>query len=235
VFGGRRKLLDAALSLAVQSRSLSSIGIREIARRAGLNPNTFYRHFESLDELGLALVEELGSELRTGLSAIRTALLAGGPVRLGAVGHNSGITGEMVVRQSLTLVLDFVLKHEVAYIVGLRELHGGSPVLRRALRALIDSIAADIATDILRVIPPGLVEEATVHDLAAVIARQVSVLGLEYLEHREQREEFKRQAEHFILLLFYGALAERNYRQASVEVTPKPQAPSKRHTPTSTR
>jgi len=228
VLGGRRKLLDAALSLAAQSRSLSTIGIREIARRAGLNPNTFYRHFENIDELGLALVEELGSELRMGLSAIRAALLAGGPVRLGASGDNPGITAEMVVRQSLTLVLDFVTKYEVAYIVGLRELHGGSPVLRRALRTVIDTIASDIAADIWRVIPAGSVDKTTVYDLAAVITRQVSVLGLEYLEHSEQHDELKRQAEHFILLMFYGALAEKNYRRGSVEVTPKPQASQKR-------
>ena len=38
---GKRLLMDAALRLTSTSRSLSSLGLRELAREAGLNPNTF--------------------------------------------------------------------------------------------------------------------------------------------------------------------------------------------------
>ena len=51
--GGKLKLVQAALRLITQSRSLTSLGLRELAREAGLNPNTFYRHFRNLDEFGL--------------------------------------------------------------------------------------------------------------------------------------------------------------------------------------
>ena len=48
--GGKLKLIQAALRLITETRSLTSLGLRELAREAGLNPNTFYRHFKSLDE-----------------------------------------------------------------------------------------------------------------------------------------------------------------------------------------
>jgi len=46
---GKRLLMEAALRLTSTSRSLSSLGLRELAREAGLNPNTFYRHFRDVD------------------------------------------------------------------------------------------------------------------------------------------------------------------------------------------
>ena len=64
---GRQKLMEAALELAATTRSLASLGLREVARHAGLNPNTFYRHFKDFDDLGVAMLDELGTELRAGL------------------------------------------------------------------------------------------------------------------------------------------------------------------------
>lgn len=64
---GRQKLMGAALELAATTRSLASLGLREVARHAGLNPNTFYRHFKDFDDLGVAMFKDLGTELRAGL------------------------------------------------------------------------------------------------------------------------------------------------------------------------
>src|SRR3954470_21139465 len=60
----RNNLLQASLNLIGEGRSFTSLGIREIAREAGIVPNAFYRHFRNTDELGLALVEESGITLR---------------------------------------------------------------------------------------------------------------------------------------------------------------------------
>ena len=60
----RARLLQAALTLMGEGRSFTSLGLREIAREAGVVPNAFYRHFRNTDELGLVLVEEVGITLR---------------------------------------------------------------------------------------------------------------------------------------------------------------------------
>ena len=46
---GKTLLMEAALALVVRTRSLQALGIREIGREAGLNPNTFYRHFKNME------------------------------------------------------------------------------------------------------------------------------------------------------------------------------------------
>ncbi|MDF5940116.1 TetR family transcriptional regulator [Pseudomonas aeruginosa] len=61
---GKRALLEAALRLGSSSRSLGAIGLRELAREAGLNPNTFYRHFRDIDDLGLTMIRDISTQLR---------------------------------------------------------------------------------------------------------------------------------------------------------------------------
>ena len=60
----RQTLLDAALKLMGDGRSFVSISLREVTREAGVVPTAFYRHFKDMDELGLALVDEVTMSLR---------------------------------------------------------------------------------------------------------------------------------------------------------------------------
>lgn len=79
VAGGKRKLIDAALRLAAARRSFAGLGLRELAREAGLNPNTFYRHFRDMEDLALTAVAEVGNELRPMLRAVRWAVAQDNP------------------------------------------------------------------------------------------------------------------------------------------------------------
>lgn len=60
----RRTIIDAAFRLLNQKRSFSSLSLREVTREAGIAPNSFYRHFDDMEELGLTLVDEGGVVLR---------------------------------------------------------------------------------------------------------------------------------------------------------------------------
>ena len=59
----RRAILDAALALAADS-SLMAISLRQVAKQVGVVPTAFYRHFGSLELVGLALVDESFRSLR---------------------------------------------------------------------------------------------------------------------------------------------------------------------------
>ncbi len=48
----------------ITNRSLASISLREVARAAGIVPTAFYRHFDSIDALGVELVDECMRPLR---------------------------------------------------------------------------------------------------------------------------------------------------------------------------
>jgi len=207
---GRERLMHAAMQLAATTRSLATLGLREVARQAGLNPNTFYRHFTSFDDLGLAVIDQLVGVLRAGLRERRQRAAAKGLSLSDTTDPLANLErAQAIVRESVALVLDFVTDHREAYIVGIRELHGTSPVLRKALRKVMDDIANDMAEDMLKVLRLPLLPPEEVREISGLVVRQMSFFSLEYLEEPEQREAIRRQAERFILWLFWGALAAR--------------------------
>jgi TetR/AcrR family transcriptional regulator, fatty acid biosynthesis regulator len=59
----RAALLRAALRLAA-AHGFASLGLREVAREAGIAPTSFYRHFADMEELGMALIRELVGGVR---------------------------------------------------------------------------------------------------------------------------------------------------------------------------
>ncbi len=207
VQSGRERLMSAAMQLAATTRSLASLGLREVARHAGLNPNTFYRHFSNFDDLGLAVIEQLSGELRKGLRERRQRPAAGG-VLLDASNPAEALRrAQGIVRESVKLVLDFVAEHREAYVVGIREMHGTSPVLRKALRKVMDTLADDMTEDVQGLLHLPVLTQADVREISGMVIRQMTFFSLDYLEHPEQQAQIRGQAERFILLLFWGALA----------------------------
>lgn len=208
---GKRALIEAALRLVSHSRSLSSIGLRELAREAELNPNTFYRHFATIDELGLAIIEDLAQRLRQPLRQLRRQAAARsipgeGPNWIKWLGVDLG-RARRVIHETVQLFFDFVLANPEAFIIGVRELHGASPVLREALAEVMEQFAEDMAEDILdfKLLPLTLSDGVVRH-----ISRQVShglfQQSLDVLTHREQHKHILQIAEEQILMLFTGAL-----------------------------
>ena len=106
----------------------------------------------------------------------------------------------------MRLFFDFVERHPEAFIIGVRELHGPSAVLREALGQVMDDFGADMAEDIalFRLLPEVPAQE--VAQLSRLISRQLFQLSLDYLELPEgQRGEVCALAERQVLLLFTGA------------------------------
>src|SRR5690348_13084244 len=70
----RRAIIAAALKL-LQDRSFSSLSLREVTREVGIVPAAFYRHFESMEALGLVLIDESFRRLRDMLRGARAGKL----------------------------------------------------------------------------------------------------------------------------------------------------------------
>ena len=60
----KEELFEAALNLIGPEKSIASLSLREVAREAGIAPNSFYRHFKDIDELAIALIDRSGIVLR---------------------------------------------------------------------------------------------------------------------------------------------------------------------------
>ena len=207
---GKRQLMAAALRLSSSSRSLCSIGLRELAREAGLNPNTFYRHFRDVDDLGMALIEDIAIQLRQPLRDLRREAAARA-VRVGTedVPLLFGIDmqrGRRVTHETVQLFFDFVDQHPTVFLIGVRELHGSSPLLRQALVKVMGEFAEDMALDILefKLLPSNL-EDAQVRQISQLVSHGLFGQVLDYLAQPERQAGIRALAEEQIILLFTGA------------------------------
>ena len=195
--GGRQRLIAAALRLGASKRSLQMLGLRELAREAGLNPNTFYRHFSSLEQLNQAIIDELGRDIRTNLRGIRRTVQS--PV------------AEATPR-TIEYVFDYALRNPDAFTVAVRELHGAMPALREALQRMIGDVAEEMVEDVLFLkIAPGL-EVDTLREISRVVVQQVFHQTLDYIEQPARREQILRQTVRFIDMLFAGAMLMQTMR-----------------------
>jgi AcrR family transcriptional regulator len=129
----RQALLDAALEL-LEEQSFSSLSLRQVTRAAGVVPTAFYRHFDDMEELGLALIDESFRTLRAMIRAARA----------------DPRTNDHMIRNSVELLVRYVHEHDTHFRFIARERFGGVAALRQAIRVEIRLFASDLATDLAR-------------------------------------------------------------------------------------
>lgn len=190
--GGKLKLVQAALRLITDTRSLTSLGLRELAREAGLNPNTFYRHFKNLDEFGLQVLGYIAEDMKSGVRQLR----------------QMADTSEQASHDTVAFVYSYFLSNPAATTVAVRELHGPSPVLRRALEAQLNASAREMAEDILERELVAGVEPEVIHEISQMTIRYILFRAMDYIEKPEQREVIQKETERFINRQFRGAMVE---------------------------
>ncbi|MFK8403086.1 TetR family transcriptional regulator, partial [Pseudomonas sp. BGr12] len=86
-------------------------GLRELAREAGLNPNTFYRHFGGVDDLALAIIRDIATQLRQPLRDLRREAAERSLPGEGTASVAFGLDlerGQRVTRETVRLFFDFV-------------------------------------------------------------------------------------------------------------------------------
>lgn len=129
----RQVLLESALKL-MERQSLSSLGLREVTREAGIAPAAFYRHFTDLDELGVELVHESLGSLHELLREIRTP----------------DAETEDVIARTVDLVTRHVHEHRPHFRFLAGERHGGVARVRAAIAAELESFIDELVEDLAR-------------------------------------------------------------------------------------
>ena len=133
----RRAIVDAALHL-LEERSFSGLSLREVTREAGIVPAAFYRHFDSMEALGLVLIDESFRALRDMLRGARAGKLD--PSR--------------IIESTVDILIAGVNDRRVYWRFIGRERNSGVTVLRYAIRTEIRLITSELAIDLTRF--PGL-------------------------------------------------------------------------------
>ena len=129
----RRAILDAALELSDES-TLAALSLRQVAKQVGIVPTAFYRHFDSIEALGVALVDESFVSLRSLIRDIRR----GDPAL------------SDIVDRSISILVDHVHHQRAHFLFIARERAAGPPAVRAAIGHQIELFERELAADLAR-------------------------------------------------------------------------------------
>lgn len=138
----RRAILDAALGLAEEG-GLAALSLRQVAKEIGIVPTAFYRHFASIDELGLTLVTESFDALRALLRDARTI-----PDDTTASEWDLSVT---IANKSIDALVTHARQSDQHLRFIARELLAGPPAVREAVRHQLQLVERELATDLAHV------------------------------------------------------------------------------------
>ncbi|MCJ8160452.1 HTH-type transcriptional repressor FabR [Acinetobacter zhairhuonensis] len=128
------ELFQAALKLIGPEKSIASLSLREVAREAGIAPNSFYRHFKDIDELAIELIDRSGIVLRQILHEARLKAI-----------KQSGI-----IRSSVEVFIEQLNTDEGNLSLLLREGYTGSTSYKQAVDRQLNFFQQELKDDLIR-------------------------------------------------------------------------------------
>lgn len=130
----KEELFQATLNLIGPEKSISALSLREVAREAGIAPNSFYRHFKDIDELAIELINRAGVVLR---QIIREARL-------------KASKQESIIRTSVEVFLQQLDADDGNLSLLLREGYTGSISYKRAVEQQLSFFQQELQEDLIR-------------------------------------------------------------------------------------
>lgn len=193
----RQALLDAALRL-LADRGFASLSLREVAKEAGIVPTAFYRHFASMDDLGVALVGESMRTLRGTLRAAR--------------GESTSYSG--IIQASVATLHHHVRANIEHFRFVVRQRYGGDGPVRDAVAAELRMFSSELAVDLARFDNLRAWSAEDLHMMAELIVTAMLGTVLELLETNpadtEADARIARLAEKRLRLIVLGVPAWRS-------------------------
>ncbi|MFV5490938.1 HTH-type transcriptional repressor FabR [Acinetobacter sp. ASP199] len=186
----KEELFQAALNLIGPQKSIASLSLREVAREAGIAPNSFYRHFKDIDELAIELIDRAGLVLRKILNESR----------LKASKQNS------IIRSSVEVFIAQLDADEGNLSLLLREGYTGSQSYKQAVERQLQYFQQELQEDLERL--ERLNKSRLLYpDIAAkAITQLVFNMGAKVIDMPvDERQEIAEQTMIMIRMILEGA------------------------------
>ncbi|MFT5838917.1 MAG: AcrR family transcriptional regulator [Flavobacteriales bacterium] len=187
-----QELMEAAVRLVDSKRSVSSLSLREIAREAGIAPNSFYRHFRDVDELAVALIDRAGRGLRGTIREARQRLKS----------DRGG------VRSSVEVFMESLDDDQKYLKILLREISIGSDAFRNAVDRELNYFEEELNDELHRIVE---VTGKKIHEprlVAKAITRLVFTLGASAANMDiQQRNDLTQETVVMVRMIIIGANA----------------------------
>jgi AcrR family transcriptional regulator len=190
----RRLIINAALRLSAE-RGFSSLSLRSVAAEAGIAPTSFYRHFTDIDDLGLALVDDVGVSLRRLVREARRRVEEG--------------KMRSVIRASIETFMASVENNSTLFRLLLGEGAGSTQRFRLAIAKEIRRFTDDLAEDLVREAERARRPVAHVHHAAEAMVTVAFNLGVAAIDlDPAERTEVVERIIVEVRLIMRGAQAE---------------------------
>lgn len=204
----RDALIDSWLRIIGSGTNFAAVSLREVAKTAGVVPTSFYRHFDDMDELELAAVDELGLDLRR---LMRSAV-------------PEGTDAAELVPAVVAAYVRYVEEHAdlVQFVNQART--GGTPPLREAIDAELDVVRTRVASAVGDLVPDLT---AVQRDTAATVVLAVLLEGTSSLLDLGRRAPARRRElvaalESRLQLVLAGAQADVGHQEPPRRATRRP-------------
>jgi AcrR family transcriptional regulator len=125
----RQRLMSAAAAELASGRSFDTLSLREVAKLAGIAPTSFYRHFQDMEALGLALIAEQATTLLTLMHRVR----------------EQTSDGRSVIRASVETLFDYIFGNQGMSRMILQESMSRQSVFHKAAEELLVMMSRDLA------------------------------------------------------------------------------------------
>ncbi len=187
----REDLLAAALALIGSHRSVSTLSLREVAREAGIAPNSFYRQFRDMDELTVALIDLAGRSLRTIIGEAR---------------QRAASSDRSVIRLSVETFMEQLRADDRLLHVLLREGTAGSDAFKHAVDRELNYFEDELRVDLIRL---AAADGARLHEPALAskaITRLVFAMGATAVDLPPEKDpELIEQLTQMLRMIITGA------------------------------
>lgn len=192
------ELFQAALNLIGSQKSIAALSLREVAREAGIAPNSFYRHFKDIDELAIELIDRSGIVLRQILHQARVK----------ASKQNS------IIRTSVEVFIEQLDADEGNLSLLLREGYTGSKSYKSAVEKQLNYFEQELKDDLIRL--ERLNQSKLIHPelVAKAITQLVFNMGAKVIDIPiDERKEIAEQTMIMIRMILEGA---RHMKEADI-------------------
>lgn len=190
----RRRILDAALHLVETGRSPDALGLREVARAAGMAAPSIYNHFADMDALGLALVDDALIRLRAIARSARTEMAQSDT--------------QAVLKLLLKQFLLYMNKYESVLRLLIMQWFNPNAEFRKTIRRELAMMQEDLAENMREAAAEKGMTRSDYDTESEAVLSLLIVYVLDALDlDRQKREERLEKVEKQLLMLVRGSRA----------------------------
>jgi len=198
-------LIQAALQLCAEE-GYASLSLRSVARKAGIAPTSFYRHFREIDEMGVAMVAQAKELLTDCLAQARKKMTF--PATKESDSPALLLKSiECMTRPFVETFISFLKKNNQLFHLFFQERTGSSEAMRAAIFDAANQLTGLLTEDLTQLSESARNKPVDIQLIAEAMLTIISAGGMEMMVHPEAKSgEISGRAIQKLNLLLLGAL-----------------------------